>query len=63
MYLSTGYTADRPAEVRYYPTVQDSDMAVQVFLGNSFHTLYMNVEEARQFARDLLAAIPVESEA
>ena len=62
MYLSTGHTARQPVDVRYYPNTEDTDMSVQVFLGDSFHTLYMSAEEARSFAEQILAALPVEVE-
>lgn len=49
--------------VRHYPG-RDDDYAVQVFFSDDAHfSLYMGVEEARQFANDILAALPVEVEA
>lgn len=60
MYLSSGYTAKRPAEVRYLPSAKNSDMQVQVFLGDAHHTLYMSVDEARDLATQILAALPAD---
>lgn len=60
MYLSSGYTAKRPAEVRCYDQRNGSDMQVQVSLGDSNHTLCMSVDEARDFAQQILAALPAD---
>lgn len=51
--------ADQPSDVRYSTRPQDPGYEVQIFLGgSSFHTLYMSVEEARQFAQQILQALP-----
>jgi hypothetical protein len=59
MHLSMSNTAERAPEVRFHPRPDNRDWEVQIFLGSSFQTLYMSVEEARQFAQDILAALPV----
>lgn len=56
-HLNTSHSTDETFDVRYTPR-DGSDWEVQVFLGSSFHTLYMSVEEARSFAEALLAVIP-----
>lgn len=58
MYLTQGYTAERPAEVMFYPEAKNDDMAVQVFLGNSSSALYMSADEARDLATKIIASVP-----
>lgn len=59
MYLTQSHTAQRPVEVHYYPGFDNGpEMQVQVFLGSAHQSLYMTVEEARDFAEKILAAIP-----
>jgi hypothetical protein len=61
-HLSMSRSSDQPFDVRYVPR-GGGDWDVQVFLGSSYQTLYMSVEEARSFAESLLAAIPAPAEA
>ena len=48
-------------EVRYKAQSRP-DWEVQICLGTSYASLYMSVEDARQFARDILAALPAPAE-
>lgn len=58
-YLTMSRTTDQPIEVRYLPAGEEgSSFKVQVFLGSSFQSIYMSVEEARSFAESLLAVLP-----
>jgi hypothetical protein len=59
MHLSMGHSSEQAAEVRFHPRPDNRDWEVQIFLGSSFQTLYMSVEEARRFAQDILAVLPV----
>ena len=63
MYLTMANTAERAPEVRYHPGSSDEGMAVQAFLGSSYQSLYMTVDEARSFAEQILAAVPAPAEA
>lgn len=63
MNLNMSHSTDKRNHVRHYPG-RDDDYAVQVFFGNDANfSLYMSVEQARQFALDLLAALPAVVEA
>lgn len=54
----------QPSDVRYSPRPTHPDYEVQIFLGgSSYHTMYMSVEDARTFAQQILAALPVPAEA
>jgi hypothetical protein len=57
-HLSISSSTDEPFQVRYSERPDTPDWEVQVFLGSSFQTLYMSVEEARQFAQDILDVLP-----
>lgn len=57
MHLSQTHSTDERIEVRHHADV-DPNWAVQVFFGSSYSTLYLTVEEARQFAADILAVLP-----
>jgi hypothetical protein len=57
-HLSISSSTDEPFQVRYSERPDTPDWEVQVFLGSSFRTLYMSVEDAREFAQDILAVLP-----
>jgi hypothetical protein len=57
-HLSMARTTSMPFDVRYKPRPEDPSWEIQIFLGSSFQTLYMSVEDAREFAQDILAALP-----
>jgi hypothetical protein len=59
MYLTMTHDTEQSISVQHLPGSASEDFRVQIFLGSSFQTLYMSVEEARQFAQDILAALPV----
>jgi hypothetical protein len=60
MYLAMAHDTIRKVEVGYLPSTESPDFRVQMFLGSSHHTLYMSVEDARQFAQDILAVLPAD---
>lgn len=60
MNLNVSHHTNKPHDINVHP--DKGDYAVQVFIGGSAYIdLYMSVEEARQFANDLLSALPVEA--
>lgn len=59
--LTTSHKIERRSAVTYYPEQKDPDFRVQVFLGGSASSsLYMSVDYAREFAQQILAALPAD---
>ena len=65
IHFNTSHRVDSAAgiEVRYHPDQGHEDYRVQIFLGDSFHTLYTSVEDARAFAEQILSVLPTSVEA
>jgi hypothetical protein len=60
IHLNSSHTAGS-LDVNYAPRPTHPDYEVQIFLGDSFHTLYMSVEDTLQFVAQLLDAVPAEA--
>ena len=58
LHLNTNHSTSSLPEVRYHSASADESYCVQVFLGDSYHSMYMDAETARSFAERILAAVP-----
>lgn len=62
-HLSMSNSTEEPFKVRYSERPATRDWEIQIFLGSSFQTLYMSVEDAREFAQQILDVVPAPMDA